>query len=207
MAVSTFGDLKSHIADTLNRGDLTSVIPTFVQQFESQAKRDFRLRRLTNRGTFVVSTEEVPLPSDFAQLESWTHDGPTYYGPIEIVSSAQLANAKSAYGDTGVPQFATLVARRALLAPEPDGTYNTKMTYWQSLTSLSADGDSNWLLEDSPDIYLYGSLIEAAPYLKDDERTGLWASIYETRVEAFYQNMIDRSWGGTIGARTFTPFG
>jgi hypothetical protein len=45
------------------------------------------------------------------------------------------------------------------------------------VTALSADGDTNWLLTNHPDVYLYGSLVHTAPYLKDDARIALWAGL------------------------------
>jgi hypothetical protein len=38
---------------------------------------------------------------------------------------------------------------------------------------------TNWLLTSSPDIYLYGALLQAAPYLQDDARIQTWATLYE----------------------------
>ena len=62
--VTNYATLQAHIADTLNRSDLTGVIPNFIQQFEAQAKRDMRLVKFTDRGSFSVSADGVSLPSD-----------------------------------------------------------------------------------------------------------------------------------------------
>jgi len=48
---------------------------------------------------------------------------------------------------------------------------------------LSDAAPTNWLLTESPDIYLYATLVQSAPYLKEDERTGIWSSFYEKLVE------------------------
>jgi len=65
---------------------------------------------------------------------------------------------------------------------------------------------SNWLLASSPDVYLYGSLMQASPYLKDDGRIPVWASMYTNALEAI-QVADDRAAtsGGSImmRARTF----
>lgn len=204
--VTDYSSLQAHVADVLNRGDLTGVIPNFIQQFEAQAKRDFRLTLLTNRGDVSVSADGVILPSDMYRLESWYHDGATYYGPIQIVMPDEIGNLKGAYGDSGVPQYAAIVDGTARFAPEPDTTYTTKLTYMRSVTSLSDSSTSNWLLTAAPDIYLYGTLVESAPYLKDDERTGLWSSLLESRIEALHVANTDAQFGGSI-ARTYTPIG
>lgn len=205
--VTDYATLQAHVADTLNRADLTGVIPNFIQQFEAQAKDDFRLRRLTSRGTFSVSADGALLPSDMYELESWYHDGPTYFGPITIVGADQIGHLKGSHGDSGVPQFASIVAGRARFAPEPDGTYSTQMTYWQQVPSLSDTSTTNWLLTARPDIYLYGALLESAPYLKDDPRLAVWQSIYNERVEAHHNASRDAQFGGNIGGRQYTPIG
>ncbi len=204
--VTNYATLQAHIADTLNRSDLTGVIPNFIQQFEAQAKRDMRLVKFTDRGSFSVSADGVSLPSDLYRLESWYHDGATYFGPIQIVGPDEIGRLKGAYGDTGVPQFAAIVDGVARFAPEPDATYYTKMTYHRTVTDLSNTNTTNWLLTQAPDIYLYGALAESAPYLKDDERVGLWKTLLEERVETLHMANVDAQFGGSI-ARTYTPIG
>jgi hypothetical protein len=205
--VTDYATLQTHIADTLNRTDLTSVVPNFIQQFEAQAKDDFRLRRLTDRGLVSVSADGLQLPSDLYSLESWYHDGATYFGPITLVGADQIGHLKGSHGDSGVPQFAAITAGRVRFAPEPDATYSTKMTYWQQVTTLSASNTTNWLLLDRPDIYIYGSLLESAPYLKDDQRVGLWQALYEARVEAHHKASQDAQFGGNIVGRQYSPIG
>jgi len=205
--VTDYSSLKSHIADTLNRSDLTNVIPNFIQQFEARAKDDFRLRRLTNRGAVNVSSDGLLLPSDLYSLESWYHDGPTYFGPITIVGADQIGKLKAAYGDRGVPEFAAITNGIVRFAPEPDATYSTKMTYWQTLSSLSNSNTDNWLLSTRPDIYLYGALVEAWEYLRDPEQADRCAMKLEGLVETHHLAAVDAQFGGTIGGRQYTPIG
>jgi hypothetical protein len=210
--VTTYATLQTHIADTLNRSDLTDVIPNFIQQFESQAKRDQRLRKLSDRGTFSITGDGQSLPSDFYKLDSWYHDGSSYFGPIQIVPQDEIGRLKGSYGDTGVPQFAAIIpgdgtdSATVRFAPEPDATYNTKMVYERRITDLSDTETTNYLLLEAPDIYLYGALVESAPYLKDDNRMMLWKSLLEERIEAYHMAQQDARWGGPI-KRQYTPIG
>jgi hypothetical protein len=204
--VTDYGTLKAHIADTLNRSDLTSVIPNFIQQFEAYAKTDGRLRKLTNVSSVGISTDAHAMPSDMYRLESWYHNGTTYYGPIQIVNADEIGRLKGAYGNSGVPQFAAIVDNVARFAPVPDATYSTVMTYWRKIISLSDTNTTNWLLISHPDIYLYGSLAESAPYLKDDNRTTLWKSLLDERLEQLSIATSDAAFGGSIN-RNFTPIG
>ena len=186
--VTDYATLKAHIADTLNRTDLTSVIPNFIQQFEQRAKDDSRLIRLSSRGTVSISS-----------------DG-TYFGPIEIVGADQIGSLKAQFGATGVPQFASIVGRRARFAPVPSETYDTKMTYWQTVSSL-ADTNTNWLLDTRPDIYLYGSLVEAHHYLKNPEKMALARQHVEGLIESHHAATVDAQFGATMSRRNVTPIG
>jgi hypothetical protein len=51
--------------------------------------------------------------------------------------------------------------------------------YYAQIPSLSVSNTTNWLLTEAPDVYLYATLIQSAPYLKEDERIGTWAGIYQ----------------------------
>ena len=68
-------------------------------------------------------------------------------------------------------------------APDSGSAYTGELTYYASIPALSAGNTSNWLLVDSPDIYLYGALLQSAPYLQDDQRLNIWAAIYQRLIE------------------------
>jgi hypothetical protein len=70
------------------------------------------------------------------------------------------------------------------LYPTPDATYDINMTYIQKIASLSDSNTSNWLLADSPDLYLYAVLLETAIYLRDDERITAYAGMYQQKLAA-----------------------
>jgi len=213
--VTTYASLQTHIADILNRSDLTSVLPNFVQQFEVSARRGITIsdgrtmpvRQLIDRGSFAISADGTALPTDIDSIESLYHDGPTYFGPIAIVAADQIGLLKSAHGDTGVPQYAAITGGSLRFAPEPDATYTLKMTYWQKLTALSASNTTNWLITNHPDIYIYGCLLESAPYLKDDARLQLWQEQLERRVIALEADNERKQFGGGSTVRRFTPIG
>jgi hypothetical protein len=55
--------------------------------------------------------------------------------------------------------------------------------FYSKIPALSDSNTTNWLLTASPDIYLYGSLMQSAPYLRDDDRVGIWASLYQKAID------------------------
>ena len=58
------------------------------------------------------------------------------------------------------------------------------MLYYGRIPALSDIETSNWLLNDAPDVLLYGALLQSAPYLVDDARVQVWAGLYQSGVEA-----------------------
>lgn len=196
--ITNYQTLQDNVADLLNRGDLTSQIPVFIQLFEAKLKDDERARKLTDRGTITISADGLQLPSDLQSVEAWYHDSDTFRGPISVVTHDQIPLMKARHGYSGVPAFAAIVDGKARFAPAPDGTYTTYMLYWRSVAPLSASNTSNWLLAARPDIYLYGAAMQAAPYLKDDQRIAVWASFVEDGLESLHLATEREQFGGRL---------
>ncbi len=204
--VTNYSTLQSYLATLLNRTDLTADIPTFIQMFEANAKDDERIRKLTDRGTVTISADGLSLPSDLEEIESWYHDGDTLFDPIDIVSANEIPVLKTRCGSSGTPRYAAITDKVARFAPSPDGTYETLMTYWRELVDLSDSNTTNWLLTERPDIYIYGSALESAPYLKNDARIGTWEKLLESRIETLYLATERERYGGSL-VRQVSPIG
>ena len=61
-----------------------------------------------------------------------------------------------------------------LFGPTPDDGYGYSMTYYKSFDALADNAQTNWLILNAPDLYLYGTLLQAEPFLMNDERVPLW---------------------------------
>jgi len=205
--ISNYVELKSAIADWLVRTDLTTIIPTFVDNFESVARRDPRIRNLVSVD-FSVDTIEEDLPTDFRELESLWHDGPTYEGEIEIVSAGSLPEFGAGSSTTGVVCAAAINPDTQVIrfAPPPSETFALKMRYWATIVRLGDSVQSNWLLAEHSDIYLYGCLIETAPYVKNDSRLPVWRSEYDRRLAELDANIKRGQWGGSLVRRPSRNF-
>lgn len=204
--VTTYSELQDHVADTLNRTDLTTPITTFIQMAEEELNRDMRVRKLQDLGTLSVSADGTAMPTDLRSVESWYHDGPTFRGPIEVVNADMIGHLKRRYGATGAPAFAAILGATAIYAPVPDDTFLTKFIYWRKIDLLTTTNTTNWLLDDHADIYIYATLMETAPYLKADNRIQTWSTMLEKRLESLHQATEDQQFSGTL-RRQFKPIG
>jgi len=182
--IASYDDLCAQTADHLNRQDLTTTIPTFVQLAEAQFNRELRFRDMMIRANATSDAENVQLPDDWLEhysLQLDTSDG-TFLDYISERESNQLKAISGNIG--GFVEFYTLIGNAIELIPAPGDNVNLKMVYYARIPSLSTLAPSNWLLVKSPDLYLYSTLLQAEPYLKNDQRLTLWAQLRTAIVEA-----------------------
>lgn len=183
MAFSNYTELKAAVAVWLNRTDLTAVIPDFISLAEAQISR--RLRRSTVRATVTVSEAAYVLPSTVAELRSLrlvTAD--TRKDIAIVICSPEILNEhRAVWPAVGRPRYAAVVGGSLLLVPAPDGAYSLEMSYFPKLVPLSGTNLTNIVLTEAPDLYLYGALLQSAPYLEHDERIPVWAGGFETALK------------------------
>lgn len=201
MAISTFSELKTAVANWLARDDLTSRIPEFITLFEAKANRDLRCTQMEKRSyvTIDLDTDEpefITLPSNFQTMRRARLSSVTGKPRLQFLSGMQMdAYRYSTANSTGQPIYFTVVGDELELAPTPDAEYTIEMVYRAYLTALSDAATTNWLLTLAPDAYLYGALMEAAPYMKDDARVATWAAGYSHAVDGLNRLAMDQSFG------------
>ena len=183
MAIGTFAELKTATANWLDRSDLTSRIPEFITLAEARFNRVLRIRDMEAVSTSIsttAGTREYSLPTRFVQMKEFhlTTDPltPLSYITPEMMTRMQAGSSKSK------PQVFTIIADNVRLGPNPDAVYTTSMLYYQAFAALSDSATTNDMLTNNPDVYLYGTLLEAEPFIMNDERVGLWLAAFEKAV-------------------------
>jgi len=169
--ITTYDELLTAGADWLNRGDLVDQMPTFVRLAEAQLNRDLRVRDMMVRAETTSDLENVELPNDFLEHYSLQLVPPGQ--PLMYMSERESNDVKAA-GIAGPVAGYTILDNMIELVPAPSGDVDLKMVYYARIPSLGATTPSNWLLVKSPDLYLFSTLLQATPYLKDDERIAVW---------------------------------
>jgi hypothetical protein len=179
MSFTSYSDLKTTIAGYLARTDLTAQIPDFIRLAELRLRRDLRIRQMLKSVTTatVAADSTVELPSDFLEVRDLVIVGNPPQ-PLNYSSpSAFTRNARS--WESGKPLDYTVLANDFQLAPIPDGVYTVKMLYFAAPTFLSDTNTSNVFLANTPDVLLYGALLEAEPYLMNDARINTWGTMFD----------------------------
>lgn len=184
MALSTYAELKASLASWLRRGDLTAAIPDFIALAEAQVNRVLRVRPMVARATATLDTEYAAAPGDFIAPISFVLEASPQI-VLQYVSPERLAELEAAEVSTcdNRPVWWSIVGGEFRLYPAPATSYAGELTYWQKIPALSDSNTSNWLLASHPDVYLYGALMQSAPYLKNDGRIGTWQALYASAVQ------------------------
>lgn len=194
MAFNNYGALQTAVADWLNRTDLTAQIVDFITLAEAEIGR--RLRRCSVRTTIAITGRETDLPNDAAELRSiyLASGSPTRDLPLIVCSPEVLAEMRARRANTaGRPLYASIIAGDLVVAPDPDQSYTAEIIYFQALAPLTGTPlyNTNTVLNDAPDVYLYGALLQAAPFLEHDARAAVWQAKFDTAIEQL-NNVRDR---------------
>ena len=183
MAYTNYTDLQASVASYLGRSDLSAVIPDFIRFAELRLARDIRTRKMLKSATanMVAGDERLSLPTDFLEVRNlYTQGNPrmpvTYLSPSAFTRDARA-------DESGLPVFYTVLASEFQFAPQPDTAYVLEILYYAQPPVLSGSNSSNVFLANYPDALLYGSLIEAEPYLINDARSQTWATLYDRAIK------------------------
>jgi len=197
MPITTYAELKTNIADFLNRDDLASISSTFISKAEADMNRQLRHFRQEKRSTVSITGQYSTLPTDYLEtIRFYITGGDT--NPLELISQGQLLDRKYKNLNTsGNPRYYAITAGEIEVYPVPDGTYTSELYYYGKTPELRDSNTSNWILEHHPDAYLYGSLIHSAVYLKEDERIQVWAALYQSAIDAINQESEKAKFSGS----------
>ena len=98
----------------------------------------------------------------------------------------------------GVPEFyADYNYDHWLIVPTPDANYPFEVVYHEMPRLLDETNQENWLTEYAPRALLYASLLEATPFLRNDERIPVWQQFYAEEMAALnaedLKRIVDRA--------------
>ena len=176
MALDTFANLKTAIANHLERDDLTSEIIDFITLAESRHKNKIRFREMIKRSQASLTGRFLALPIDFLEAKTIR----LLTNPVTVLEEVNLHQMNRVRrAATRTPAFFT-VHEEFEFDVTPDTAKTAEIVYYAELAALSDSNASNALLARSPDAYLYGALVAAAPFVMDDRRIQTWDGLYKT---------------------------
>lgn len=176
--INDYPSLVDAITRWLARSDLGASIPDFISLSENRMRQELRLRQQQKSlaGDSIAGT--IQLPSDLRQIESlfitaFGREIPIYPVPP---TKAPLDSLRP------IPAGYWIDDNFVMLNGTNDVPY--RLVYFQDIPPLSVASPSNWLLLESPNAYLYGALMEAAPFIRDDSSVATWSAAYQGAMSA-----------------------
>jgi hypothetical protein len=188
MAISTYTELQTAAANWLARDNLTSRIPEFITLCEAKLNRTLFVPQMETRSTTTCDTSDtepefISLPTDFQTMRRVRLSGVTGKPRLSFMTQTQLDDYRySTDNVSGQPVYFAIMGSEMELAPTPNENFTLEMVYRKNIPAMASNA-TNWLLTLAPDIYLYGTLLEAMPYIKDDGRVSLWATGFATAID------------------------
>ena len=195
MAVITnYETLGTAIGDYLARDDLASFAPNFVQNWEERFYRQPLNWASWMESSTSLLTTAATVPADFLGIKYATLSASP---PLQRVSS-QMLYATWPRGIPGKPRMIARDGTSFVFGPEPDGEYTLTLRYFAKPTVLRSVVDgTNWLTTNAPDLCLYGALLEAEPFLKNDGRIAVWRDFYTDALADYRDQWKEEEFGGS----------
>jgi hypothetical protein len=203
MTINTYGTLKTAVGNYLNRTDLTTYIPDLVSLAATRIfyggespynSQPLRIPAMQAQDTGSVSGGYISFPTNFIEpIRLYASDGNSSWA-LDYVSAVD--NSSSLVNPTTANTY-TYLNNSIYTGVSAATTYT--LDYYQAFT-LSLDADTNWILTNAPSVYLYSTLVEAAPFLGDDPRIAIWFGLYRSIVNGL--NVSSKKQGSGLVVRT-----
>lgn len=172
MPLQSYSDLQASMGRWLKRPDLQGLFPDFITLAEQNFDRKIKTRSRRGRYSITPTTNRVALPTDWGRV-------------ISAEFGSKPLDFFAASSDVRMIAFGYQVKGDTLILTVPQLGQRLDLEYYVLIEPLSTSNTSNWLLEDAPDIYLWGALAEAADYIRDDANQQKWLARRDQAISDF----------------------
>lgn len=190
MALDTFDNLSSSIVDWSKRTDIENFVPDFIALAEKRIDKKLRTKDNEVRATLPLNTNDrfCVLPNDFVEMRSLRVLHNSNYYHLDFRTPRQLDILSTA----GMPS-SYVVTSKIELNRIPDLGYTLEMEYYSRLTPLSEANQTNNVLTNHPELYLYGALAEMSLWSLDEQKASGYLQLFDRTVtDANYQELRGR---------------
>ena len=188
-----YTELTNAIKEYTDNTETTFVnnIPNFVRQTEERIYRSILIPELRKNVTtsLTMSNRFLAKPTDFLAVFSIAVvDGSSNYSFLLPKDVNFIREAYPATATSGLPVYYSLFdGDNFLIAPTPDSTYTVQLHYYYDPPSIVTSSTS-WLGDNAESTLLYGSLVEAATFMKGEaDIVGFYKTRYEESLDGLRQ--------------------
>lgn len=189
---TTFTSLQQDCRRYLERGDTLATDPVVYEQLprlinlaERRCARELKIQGFINvvTDTLIVGQSVYQKPDRWRDTVSINIGTGAELNTRKVLLTRGYEYMRSYWPDdtaTGEPAYyADYDYNHWLIAPTPDAEYPWEILYYELPILLDDSNQTNWLTEQAPELLLYATLLEATPFLKNDERIPVWQQMYD----------------------------
>ena len=183
--VMTYDSLVLNVQTYLERTDATTLayIPTFIMLAEQVIAAQIKFLGNLNvaESTMTTGANVIAKPDRWHKTVSMNVTVSGAKQPVLLRKYEYLRNYWPTDTATATPQYyADYDYTHWLVAPTPDQAYNYEILYYERVQPLDSSNQTNWFTVYAPQALLFGSLLQAMPFLKNDDRIPMWQAQYDT---------------------------
>lgn len=209
--ITDYTTLQDAVASYLKRDDLTGDIPMLIQLAESRLNRDVKSPRMLVKTTGSIVSYLIPIPTpapgssvrfmEVAALSVTIGGRDLALEPITPAGGIDQTIG-------GIPRSYYVLGSN-FVTIGGTGTEAYSLTYKASMPTITSALNSytNWLLDRAPELFLYASLLEASPFIKNDARIAVWAEGYRAALDTLNEQeaRLTRGPGARIKPVHYAP--
>jgi len=194
--VLTYDSLTSTVLQYLERKDASVVeaIPTFISLAEFEVAQEIKTLgqlQIVN-STMTINNPLLQKPARWRKTVSMNITVAGSTNPVLLRKYEYLKNYWPDSTKTDVPlYYADTDWDHWYLAPTPSLAYSFEVLYYERIAPLSSTNQTNWLTQNAPNAMLFGTLLQAMPFLKNDQRQ-IFQQKYTESIQALKAEDIAR---------------
>ena len=197
-AVMTYDSLVNDIQTYLERTDDQTLdkIPQFIMLAEQIIAAEIKfLGNLTVATSAMVASDNViPKPARWRKTVSMNVTVAGKRQPVLLRTYEYIREYWPEPASTDVPlYFCDYDYQHWLVGPTPTLAYSYEVLYYERVQPLDSSNQSSWFTQNAPQALLYGTLLQAMPFVKNDERMPMWQSNYDKIIEVLKTENVIRT--------------
>ncbi|MGG3814212.1 hypothetical protein ABEV34_21570 [Methylorubrum rhodesianum] len=185
--IKDYPTLLAAVLEYLARPDLQEFVPIFVQQAEGRLNARLKVVDMHRLIAADLAAGKIDVPADFIDWVSveWTPPPKTPQRPLMLrYVEADSPEIRAKHRPNGPPQIYTVLAGKVRVVPAAVGTVD--LVYFARIPALTTAQPVNWLITKAPDVYLYGVLLEAMLFQKDEASAAQWLGLLNDRLGGIF---------------------
>lgn len=168
--------LIASIESRMDRTDLTADIPNWIYLAEREMERRLEGPYRETVGTVAADSESTPLPGDYKMARAVALvDGP----PLTQITPAAMLGTTNC---SGRPSHYAIIGQNIYFSPTPSSTQTARIAYRRKIPALTEASPSNWVVDNHPDVYFYGALMQGFAHIADEDRAAAYRGLFDAAI-------------------------